>query len=69
MKRKLLYLVSLLSLVCIQSVKGQKLDEILWPKHSSKLADFVTSQDDIKNTYCFLTDLRLKMVLDAIMRF
>lgn len=49
MKRKLLYLVSLLSLVCIQSVKGQKLDEILWPKHSSKLADFVTSQDDIKN--------------------
>lgn len=49
MKRKLLYLVSLLSLVCIQSVKGQKLDEILWSKHSSKLADFVTTPEDIKN--------------------
>lgn len=49
MKRKLLYLVSLLSLVCIQSVKGQKLDEIRWPKHSSTLDKFVTSQDDIKN--------------------
>lgn len=49
MKRKLLYLVSLLSLVCIQSVKGQKLDEILWSKHSSTLDKFVTSQDDIKN--------------------
>lgn len=49
MKRKLLYLVSLLSLVCIQSVKGQKLDEILWSKHSSTLEDFVTSQKDIKN--------------------
>ncbi len=49
MKRKLLYLVSLLSLVCIQSVKGQKLDEILWSKHSSKLEDFVTTSEDIKN--------------------
>lgn len=49
MKRKLLYLVSLLSLVCIQSVKGQKLDEILWSKHSSKLEDFVTTPEDIKN--------------------
>lgn len=49
MKRKLLYLVSLLSLVCIQSVKGQKLDEILWSKHSSKIEDIVTSPEDIKN--------------------
>lgn len=49
MKRKLLYLVSLLSLVCIQSVKGQKLDEILWSKHSSTLDKFVTTQDEIKN--------------------
>jgi len=49
MKRKLLYLVSLLSLVCIQSVKGQKLDEILWSKHSSTLDKFVTLPDDIKN--------------------
>lgn len=49
MKRKLLYLVSLLSLVCIQSVKGQKLDEILWSKHSSNIDDIVTKPEDIES--------------------
>ncbi len=55
MKRKLLYLVSLLSLVCIQSVKGQTITQIDWSKHASVIDDVITT-DENNPTYILLWD-------------
>lgn len=55
MKRKLLYLVSLLSLVCIQSVKGQTITQIDWSKYASEIKDVITT--DVTNPkYILLWD-------------
>lgn len=55
MKRKLLYLVSLLSLVCIQSVKGQTITQIDWSKYASEIKDVITI-DEKNPTYILLWD-------------
>ena len=55
MKRKLLYLVSLLSLVCIQSVKGQTITQIDWSKYASKIEEVITT-DENNPTYILLWD-------------
>lgn len=55
MKRKLLYLVSLLSLVCIQSVKGQTITQIDWSKYASKIEEVIT-EDKNNPTYILLWD-------------
>lgn len=55
MKRKLLYLVSLLSLVCIQSVKGQTITQIDWSKYASVIDDVITT-DETNPIYILLWD-------------
>lgn len=55
MKRKLLYLVSLLSLVCIQSVKGQTIKQIDWSKYASAIEDVITT-DETNPIYILLWD-------------
>lgn len=51
MKRKITYIVSLLMLIGIQTVKGQSsLDEILWSDYSHELNDdVITTDEDITN--------------------
>ena len=59
MKRKLLYLVSLLSLVCIQSVKGQTITQIDWSKYASKIEEVITT-DETKPIYILLWDYSIR---------
>lgn len=59
MKRKLLYLVSLLSLVCIQSVKGQTITQIDWSKYASKIEEVIT-KDENNPTYILLWDYSIR---------
>ena len=59
MKRKLLYLVSLLSLVCIQSVKGQTITQIDWSKYASVIDDVITT-DETKPIYILLWDYSIR---------
>lgn len=59
MKRKLLYLVSLLSLVCIQSVKGQTITQIDWSKYASKIDDVITTNEN-NPIYILLWDYSIR---------
>ena len=59
MKRKLLYLVSLLSLVCIQSVKGQTITQIDWSKYASVIDDVITT-DEANPIYILLWDYSIR---------
>ena len=59
MKRKLLYLVSLLSLVCIQSVKGQTITQIDWSKYASVIDDVITT-DETNPIYILLWDYSIR---------